>query len=94
MSQFSQVMDTGIEPIAVADEGVDIPAKSRHGFEDQNRYLLLGQPQGSAEAAGTAAYHDSVKICQFILLTVKAVVFQTPGYLIKTPIGWLNCQRF
>jgi hypothetical protein len=27
-------------------------------------------------------------------LTVKAVVFQTPGYLITTPIASLNCQRF
>lgn len=71
MAQFSQVMDTGIEPITVADEGIDIPAESRHGFEDQNRYLLLGQPQGSAEAAGTATYHDSVIIRQLTLLAVK-----------------------
>ena len=94
MAQFSQVMDTGIEPIAVADEGVDIPAESRHGLEDQNRYLLLGQSQGSAEAAGTAAHHDSVIIRQLILLTGKEVVSQTPGDLIKTPIASLNCQRF
>jgi hypothetical protein len=59
-------MDTSIEPEAIANKRIDISAESRHGFEEQNRYILLGHAQRSAEAAGTAADHDGVEIRQVV----------------------------